>query len=169
MSDLHIPTPCHESWDGMTPAMNGRHCATCNHTVLDVTSMPVAQGRQVLAEVASTLQTSGKRICVRAHATPAGRLVVGRRKLLTPALVTLLACAMGGCVGEGPDLVGTSQPSVQPTTQQTPLLTGEPVVRPAPHAHVEALQGDVCISPKVGTVAPPVEPAPIVKGKVVAP
>ncbi|HEX3134010.1 MAG TPA: hypothetical protein VHX44_10570 [Planctomycetota bacterium] len=105
MSDLHIPTPCHESWDGMTPTENGRHCAACNHVVVDVTSMPVAQGRQVLAQVAHGLVASfDKRTCVRAHANPSGRLVPGRRKLLTPALVVMLASAMTGCIGDGSEL-----------------------------------------------------------------
>lgn len=184
MSDLHIPTPCHESWDAMTPTSTGRHCAACNHTVLDVTELPVAEGRQVLAEVATTLRHSGKRICVRAHATPSGRLLPGRRKLLTPALVTLLACTMAGCVGDGPDLA-TPQPSTtQSATPQTPqsvspqatptqprptALTGTPAVRPAPVAQVPAVVGDVCLSPKHTTATPAVEPAPAIKGKIVAP
>ncbi len=179
MSDLRIPTPCHESWDGMTPTSNGRHCATCNHTVVDVTELPLSEGRQLLAEVETTLQRSGKRICVRAHATPSGRLLPGRRKLLTPALVALLACTMAGCVGDGPELVtpqsSTTEPAVPPATQQSTqhasqptALTGTPAVRPAPVAQVPAVLGDVCLSPKPGTATPPVEPAPAITGKIVA-
>jgi hypothetical protein len=168
MSDLHIPTPCHASWNDMTPTANGRHCASCDHTVLDLTNMPVTHGRQLLAEVATTLQSSSKRLCVRAHATPKGRLVPGRRKLLTPALATLLACTMAGCVGAGPELGSAPQPPAPPTIQPTSTMTGTPVVRPAPQPQVEAVLGDVCIGPTIGTVAPPVEPAPVTKGKVVA-
>jgi hypothetical protein len=173
MSDLHIPTPCHEAWDGMTPMANGRHCAACNQVVVDVTSLPVAEGRQVLAEVAQGLVTTpGRRTCVRAHANPSGRLVPGRRKLLTPALVMILASAMTGCIGDGPELVKphttqTEEPAVvQPTNQPLPLQ-GAPIRRPVPQ-EIAALQGDVCLSPKLGTVAPPVEPD-VIKGKIVAP
>ena len=34
---LHLPQPCAESWDAMTPASGGRHCAACQQTVVDFT------------------------------------------------------------------------------------------------------------------------------------
>gem|GEM_PF-872332 len=30
-----VPEPCHEKWDEMTPNEKGRHCASCNKTVID--------------------------------------------------------------------------------------------------------------------------------------
>ena len=32
---LSIPTPCHENWNAMTPNEHGRHCDSCNKTVID--------------------------------------------------------------------------------------------------------------------------------------
>lgn len=32
---LSIPEPCHEDWDKMTPIEQGRHCQSCNKTVID--------------------------------------------------------------------------------------------------------------------------------------
>lgn len=32
---LNIPQPCNESWHQMTPAARGRHCASCQKTVVD--------------------------------------------------------------------------------------------------------------------------------------
>jgi len=32
---LSIPTPCYENWDNMTPNERGRHCDSCNKTVVD--------------------------------------------------------------------------------------------------------------------------------------
>src|SRR5690349_1591032 len=32
---LSIPTPCAEEWENMTPNKDGRHCASCNKTVID--------------------------------------------------------------------------------------------------------------------------------------
>lgn len=36
---LNIPTPCHEDWQNMTPNDNGRHCMSCQKTVIDFTTM----------------------------------------------------------------------------------------------------------------------------------
>jgi len=38
MSKPHISNPCHENWDSMTPQSGGRHCDTCNKTVIDFTT-----------------------------------------------------------------------------------------------------------------------------------
>lgn len=157
MSDLQIPTPCHESWDGMTPAGNGRHCATCNHVVIDIASMPVAEGRRVLEDVATTVTENGKRTCVRAHATPAGRLVPGRRKLLTTALAGMLACTFAGCIGDGPDVAQSQPKPGRPTTEQQ-MPVGVVAV---PNPDDEALKGDICeVTPRVPRVAgnPPDQP-----------
>ncbi len=36
-ASIKISRPCAESWDAMTPAAAGRHCATCQKTVVDFT------------------------------------------------------------------------------------------------------------------------------------
>ncbi|MEA9413279.1 hypothetical protein [Flavobacterium sp. PL02] len=36
---ISIPEPCHENWDKMTPAENGRFCISCSKTVVDFTRM----------------------------------------------------------------------------------------------------------------------------------
>ena len=36
---LQINNPCHESWEGMSPNGNGRHCAACEKVVVDFTNM----------------------------------------------------------------------------------------------------------------------------------
>lgn len=38
-TDLIIPSPCNEGWEKMTPRNNGRHCDSCNKTVVDFTNM----------------------------------------------------------------------------------------------------------------------------------
>ena len=36
---LHIPTPCTENWDAMTPEEQGRFCSHCQKTVIDFSQM----------------------------------------------------------------------------------------------------------------------------------
>ena len=161
---LHIPTPCHESWEGMTPlppGQHGKYCAACDHAVVDVTSMPVAEGRRFLNELTTAVhQDSAQRTCLRAHATPTGQLVPGRRKLLTHALATMLACTMAGCVGDGPELVNGQKPEPQQQTQPVPVPG---VVAPQPQHSANVKMGDVCEPIIMGKLAAPV-PAPTKMG-----
>lgn len=36
---FHIPTPCHENWDNMTPEGKGHFCGSCNKQVIDFSLM----------------------------------------------------------------------------------------------------------------------------------
>jgi hypothetical protein len=36
---IHIPTPCHENWDAMTPEAQGRFCGSCAKVVVDFSVM----------------------------------------------------------------------------------------------------------------------------------
>ena len=38
-TQIQIPNPCAEKWEGMTPDANGRFCGSCQKTVTDFTSM----------------------------------------------------------------------------------------------------------------------------------
>ncbi|MDO7845204.1 carboxypeptidase-like regulatory domain-containing protein [Hymenobacter sp. M29] len=40
---IHLPSPCPESWAAMTPTATGRHCASCQETVVDFTRMSEAE------------------------------------------------------------------------------------------------------------------------------
>ena len=46
---ISVPKPCHENWNAMTPAVDptngigGRHCDSCQHTVMDLTRVSDAQ------------------------------------------------------------------------------------------------------------------------------
>lgn len=60
---LHIPKPCHEDWSGMHPSEKGRHCMTCQKTVVDFTAMSDA-------EILQYMRQAGSQVC--------GRLTTGQ-------------------------------------------------------------------------------------------
>ena len=39
ITNIHIPEPCHQQWQEMTPTDSGRHCEQCCKTVVDFTKM----------------------------------------------------------------------------------------------------------------------------------
>lgn len=47
---LHIPEPCHENWDQMSPAQQGRFCQQCSKTVVDFSTMTDQQVLKVLSK-----------------------------------------------------------------------------------------------------------------------
>ncbi|MFP9098760.1 hypothetical protein ACLI09_06885 [Flavobacterium sp. RHBU_24] len=56
---ISIPTPCHESWDAMTPEGKGRFCDACAKTVVDFTGMKALE----ITDYFST--NSSKKVCGR--------------------------------------------------------------------------------------------------------
>lgn len=55
---ISIPNPCNESWDNMTPTGNGRHCESCNKTVVDFT-------KKSAEEISTYLSNAETKICGR--------------------------------------------------------------------------------------------------------
>lgn len=49
-----IPEPCNKGWDNMTPNNNGRHCDTCDKTVVDFTQMNKEEIKTYFIEKAGT-------------------------------------------------------------------------------------------------------------------
>ncbi|MBA3846367.1 MAG: carboxypeptidase-like regulatory domain-containing protein, partial [Planctomycetes bacterium] len=54
--NLHIATPCHEDWSGMTPNGPGRHCASCDKTVVDLTALAPAASAVAMGELAGRVR-----------------------------------------------------------------------------------------------------------------
>ncbi len=57
MEDLHIPKPCHENWDKMTPNEQGKQCNKCVKTVFDVTNWSDQK-------IEKTYQNNGGSLCI---------------------------------------------------------------------------------------------------------
>ena len=47
-SNIIIPNPCSANWDEMTPNDKGKHCGSCNKTVVDFTTMNAEQIKHYL-------------------------------------------------------------------------------------------------------------------------
>ncbi|MBX3268656.1 MAG: hypothetical protein KF729_00250 [Sandaracinaceae bacterium] len=45
---LHIVSPCGEDWDHMEAVGRGRHCARCDHVVVDLSRMPRARAEALV-------------------------------------------------------------------------------------------------------------------------
>ncbi len=191
MSDLRIATPCHENWEAMTAHGQGRHCAACAKTVVDIAAMSPSQARRVLRQELPERIARGERVCVRAPADASGRLKPGRAKryLLTNGLAAILAMAAYGCStgnqaesGGGPagqqPQQGIPQQPVQPQQQQQqqqPLMGA--IAPPPPHGPVvepQPLMGKVAaqsIRGEVSVVEPQPQPVgePMVMGDIAQP
>lgn len=57
--DIHIPAPCHENWEKMLPAEQGRHCEVCSKTVIDFTNK---QPSEIIRHIQ---ENSSRKICGR--------------------------------------------------------------------------------------------------------
>lgn len=56
---IHIPKPCHENWDKMSTIDKGKHCNTCQKSVVDFTSM---SGNEIIEYLNSK---KNERVCGR--------------------------------------------------------------------------------------------------------
>lgn len=51
---LHIPEPCHENWDAMTPVQQGRFCKSCSKAVVDFSNMSDKQILELLSKASGS-------------------------------------------------------------------------------------------------------------------
>jgi len=99
LRQIHIPTPCQASWDGMEGDAQKRFCTGCQKHVHNLSEMTGEQAQALL------LVRAGEHVCVRftpnAAGTPQTREDVTRtvrpwRRRLAVALSSVLAVALGG-------------------------------------------------------------------------
>ena len=50
MKNVHIPNPCSENWEIMSPQEKGRFCSVCNKCVIDFTQKQPNEIRQMIDE-----------------------------------------------------------------------------------------------------------------------
>lgn len=151
MTSYHIPEPCHENWDAMSPTERGRHCAVCAKEVVDLTERDAAEARELLERK----RAASGAICARVRVDQRKRLVLGRfrRHVLTNGLALLMATGaagmLAGCEIAPPTVMGEMQPvAVDP----------DPDPQPKPDPGHE-IMGDV-VMVEMGEIAPQPGPKP---------
>jgi hypothetical protein len=100
---VRIESPCQEDWSAMTPRGEGRHCARCESTVIDMTRMTRAHAVAIARE-------QGGKVCGRVRANARGEAVFAPEPspfgLVPVALAGLLAaCAPDEAAQEPADVV----------------------------------------------------------------
>ncbi|MDH6208697.1 hypothetical protein M2254_000281 [Chryseobacterium sp. BIGb0186] len=50
MKNIHIPKPCNENWEIMSPQEKGRFCSVCNKCVIDFTQKQPEEIKQIFVE-----------------------------------------------------------------------------------------------------------------------
>lgn len=58
---INIPEPCHENWNTMTGAQQGRHCDKCDKVVVDFSTYSESKFQKTISKIAE----GGERVCGR--------------------------------------------------------------------------------------------------------
>lgn len=148
---LHIPKPCAESWDQMTPTAAGRHCTACQKPVVDFTLMTDAE---ILALL---MQAAGKSTCGRFRAGQLDRPLLSpepashwRRWLgavLTAGSLSSLSLHKAAAQTTSASYSGGGpEPSIKPVTTVAPVptakaqpLQNQPALAPQPQLFAQVL------------------------------
>ncbi|WP_191906430.1 carboxypeptidase-like regulatory domain-containing protein [Hymenobacter baengnokdamensis] len=135
---IRIPQPCSESWDAMTPASGGRHCAACRKVVIDFTQKTDAEILAVLRQIAA--------------GTTCGRLRADQlnRPLLPTVPASRWRTWLGAVLAAG-SLLSASRATAQAATS---YYSGGPTPALAPTGS--------SVSPAAGSTAAPVPAVPTI-------
>lgn len=120
---LHIPEPCAENWNAMTPTSAGRHCAACAKTVVDFTQKTDAEMLALLAQAAGGT-------CGRFRAGQLARPLVPPEAASRWRSWVAALLAFGG-LGAATLKAGAQVPAYQHGGAPGPAAVGGPGTRPA--------------------------------------
>lgn len=158
MRTLHLPIaePCHEDWEAMDVAEQGRFCQKCTKPVHDLSSMTEPEARSLLRARA------GGRICVRYEHDDAGKIRF--RAPADLARAALVGVALAACAPhESPRTDVRATQSMDVITPTPAPVAVTPIAAP-PEPEVRAVKGELAEVPppevhvRKGDVAVPNEP-----------
>ncbi|UPL49171.1 carboxypeptidase-like regulatory domain-containing protein [Hymenobacter sublimis] len=123
---LSVPKPCHESWQAMTPATQGRHCAACDKVVVDFTRMSDAELLAHLGQPKGSGSTCGR---FRASQLERPLLPAAPAPYYSRLMAAVLAFAGVGAA------VAPAAAQLRPSTpvEQRRITMGMMAAAPAPH------------------------------------
>lgn len=163
---LTVPKPCHEDWNAMTPQENARFCASCQHSVADLT-------RATDAELVALFSSDARPKCARFDPRQLDRLLgdpePSRRALPVAAFTSLLAVAAGQeAVAQG-DVHVKGKPAIERPIPPNTLRMGKPRVdAPTRVGGVQIRMGEAL--PEPHPMPPSAEPVrPLIGDTVVVP
>ncbi|MBS0028595.1 hypothetical protein ACTJJ0_18980 [Chitinophaga sp. 22321] len=107
---LSVPTPCGENWGEMTPTANGRHCSSCNKTVVDFSLSSDA-------EIFAVIANSKGEACGRFFDDQLQRNIaatVPSRSHVMPAMLMAAGLAVGIATNGYAEARGLEQIEMQP-------------------------------------------------------
>lgn len=126
---IQIPTPCHERWEAMHPAKNGRFCDSCAKNVVDFTAMSDAQ-------IFEHFKNSTGNLCGRFTNTQLNRPLVyevppksntfNLYAWLFRAAVAVGLLAQTPSCGTNSETIGEIKPSIE--SVEAPPTLGAPIV-----------------------------------------
>jgi hypothetical protein len=104
---LDIPTPCHEDWDKMTPNEKGRHCDSCNKTVVDFTNYTDKQLAEFFSKIKGSVcgrLTSSQMQTQLVYAEPSRYSFLHKLLFGTAMTLSLTGSANGNYIPSAPQL-----------------------------------------------------------------
>lgn len=146
---FRIPNPCGEDWDAMEVRGHGRHCASCDHVVVDFTRMTRDKAE------AFVKARGGRRICGRMlfhEATgeawfppPEARASSWSGGLVLVAALTSAGCGASGRAGaaEVVEVAEVADEPMLPVEGPTLATVEAPYTGPVPAAELNPAPGDV--------------------------
>ena len=131
---IDIPQPCHENWQAMTPAEQGRHCAACDKVVMDFTAMSEAEIKAFFAQKPKKTCGRFRPDQLRTYTLPTQGFRIGWRPALAAIGLGLSAVLAYPSVAIAQDQTAYSHPEQQGDT-------------PKPNANLDVLhiKGQVLI------------------------
>lgn len=132
----HIPEPCHESWEQMTPVEKGRFCSSCTKPVIDFTRMTDLQVQGFMNQATGSVCGRMSITQLNREFTPymeiAPRAFSLHALVLGTALTTFSACEANAQRGEVIQTEQTESGMLKGKVEKEPVLMGDTVMVTVP-------------------------------------
>lgn len=126
---LHIPKPCHENWESMTPTEQGRFCLSCEKEVVSFTN-------QTEAQIVAYFKNAPKNVCGQFKPAQLRTYALPQQSIFSPMLRAFT-------VGSMLTALTTTAVYGQQGNQEQQIFE-----LPIPHSEIEMLGDVMAITPE---------------------